>query len=97
MREGLLREKASRRDPGDYGSRQSTGAKPGSASNRLFTPGGFLVLFVHIGAVGAFRYAVAGTMVTFDREADGILGCEQKQFAEMADEGQYGYQAQERE
>jgi len=81
----------------DCGRRQLTGVKPESGSNGLFTPGSVFVLFAHVGAVGAFRCAVSGTVLAFDREADGILGCEQKQFAEMPDEGQCGYQAQERE
>ena len=34
-------------------------------------------------------------MFAFDGEADGIPGCEQKQFAEMANKRECGYKAQE--
>ena len=71
--------------------RQLTGFKATLRSNRLFTPRRLFVFFAHIEAVDAFRYAAAGTMFAFEREADGILGCEQKQFTEMADEGQFCY------
>jgi hypothetical protein len=46
-------------------------------------------------AVDTFRYAATGTTSAFDWQTDWILGCEQKQFAELAQERQRGYKSQD--